>query len=69
MLCTTHGKNGGEVQGAAGREGKSELLPQVVSAAQDKVGFGVQGRAYLSQTAVTACALQAVFMPVFVQGF
>lgn len=47
---------------------KSPVLPQVVSATQDKVGFGVQGGAHLPQSAVTAGTLQTVLMPVFVQG-
>lgn len=43
------------------------FLPQVVSATEDEIGFGVEGGADLAQAAVAACALQAVFMPVFVQ--
>lgn len=41
--------------------------PQVVSAAQDEVGLGVEGGAHLAQAAVAAGALEAVLVPVLVQ--
>ena len=43
--------------------------PQVVSAAQDEVGLGVEGGAHLAQAAVAAGALEAVLVPVLVQSF
>ena len=42
-------------------------LPQVVPAAEDEVGPGVEGGAQPSQAAVAAGALQAVLVPVPVQ--
>lgn len=44
------------------------ILPQVVSLAEDEVGFGVQGGAHLAQPALAAGTLQAVFMPELIQG-
>lgn len=44
------------------------VLPQVVPATEDEVGFRVEGGAHLPQAAVAAGALQAVLVPVFVQG-
>lgn len=44
------------------------LLPQVVSSAEDEVGFGVEGGTHLTQPALTAGTLQAVFMPELIQG-
>lgn len=44
------------------------LLPQVVSSAEDEVGFGVEGGAHLAQPALAAGTLQAVFMPELIQG-
>lgn len=46
----------------------SVLLPQVVPATEDEIGFGVEGGAHLPQAAVAAGTFQAVFVPVFVQG-
>ena len=43
-------------------------LPEVISLAKNEVSFGVESRANLAQPAVAAAALQAVFMPVHVQG-
>lgn len=42
-------------------------LPEVVPAAQDEVGPGVEGGAHAAQAAVAAGALQAVLVPVPVQ--
>lgn len=42
--------------------------PQVVPPAQDEVGLGVERGAHLAQPAVAAGALQAVLVPVLVQG-
>lgn len=44
------------------------VLPEVVTPAEDEVGFGVQCGAHLAEPAVAAGAFQAVLMPVFVQG-
>lgn len=44
------------------------LLPQVVPATEDEVGFRVQGGAHLPQTAVAAGTFETVLVPVFVQG-
>lgn len=44
-----------------------EGLPQVVPAAEDEVGPGVEGGAHPAQAAVTAGALQTVLVPVPVQ--
>ena len=56
----------------SGREevsaGAARLLPQVVPATEDEVGFCVEGGAHLPQAAVAAGAFQAVLVPVFVQG-
>ena len=43
-------------------------LPQVVPAAEDEVGPGVEGGAHPAQAAVTAGTFETVLMPVFVQG-
>lgn len=43
-------------------------LPQVVPAAEDEVGPGVEGGAQPAQAAVAAGALEAVLVPVPVQG-
>lgn len=42
-------------------------VPQVVPAAEDEVGSGVEGGAHPAQAAVTAGTLQTVLMPVPVQ--
>ena len=42
-------------------------LPQVVPAAEDEVGAGVEGGAHAAQVAVAAGALQTVLVPVPVQ--
>ena len=42
-------------------------VPQVVPAAEDEVGPGVEGGAHAAQAAVTAGTLQTVLMPVPVQ--
>lgn len=42
-------------------------LPQVIPAAQDEVGPGVEGGAHPAQAAVAAGALEAVLVPVPVQ--
>lgn len=44
------------------------VLPQVVPATEDEVGFCVKGGAHLPQTAVAAGAFETVLVPVFVQG-
>lgn len=44
------------------------FLPQVVSSAQDEVGFGVERGAHLAQPAVTAGTLKAVLVPVLIKG-
>lgn len=44
------------------------LLPEVVPPAQDEVGFGVERGAHLAQAAVAAGTLEAVLVPVLVQG-
>lgn len=44
-----------------------EAVPQVVSAAEDEVGPGVQGGAHPAQAATTAVTLQTVLMPEPVQ--
>lgn len=44
------------------------LLPQVVSSAEDEVGFGVEGGAHFAQPALAAGTLQAVLMPELIQG-
>lgn len=46
---------------------RGEGLPQVVPAAEDKVGPGVEGGAHPAQAAVAAGTLQAVLVPVPVQ--
>ena len=44
------------------------LLPQVVPATEDEVGFCVEGGAHLPQAAVAAGAFQAVLVPVLLDG-
>lgn len=44
-------------------------IPQVVSFAEDEIGFRVEGRADLAESAVAASAFQAVFVPIHVQSF
>ena len=42
--------------------------PQVVALAEYQVGLGVAGRSHFAESAVAAAALEAVFVPVHVQG-
>lgn len=61
--CTR--QDGDSLRRRAGGAGGS--APQVVAAAQDEVGLGVEGGAHLAQAAVAAGTLEAVLVPVLVQ--
>lgn len=47
----------------------AQYIPQIVSFAENKIGFRVERRADLAEPAVAASTLEAVLVPVHVQRF
>lgn len=68
VLGTHHHLKGRDELAAGSAVPRHAEEPQIVSAAEDEIGLRVQGGAHFPQSAVAAGALQAVLMPVLVQG-